>query len=264
MDTYEVPVAVMCERDEDLLKLLVRRGILRKVENENSSNVPTVILKPLPEVKLISLPVENSDTYGNPYLSNHLPIESNFEAITKECLGMSEDRKQWTKELKAAVKEFGHDEVLNAFYFWASSQGTFMGRRPITFFLKNIGSHISYGDAARKPSVTNPALDRVCQKVAYVSDNKVFFTGEYRVKLALLIKDFGEELVLTAFTDFYQDIEDRNIQWAARNFLERASVMVSIIAKKREEAKAQENLLKVTYQKATENVEVLDEEEDEL
>ena len=81
-------------------------------------------------------------TTGNRFLGNGMPIESNFEVICRENLGVTEEKKWWSKELKAAVKEYGHDDVLEAFYNWSINQGTFLGKKPVTMFLKNIGSYI--------------------------------------------------------------------------------------------------------------------------
>ncbi len=195
------------------------------------------------------------------FLTNHQAIEVNIETISRENLGLCEDRKDWLKTLKAAVKEYGHDQLIEAFYEWSIAQGSFMGRRPVTSFLKNIQNNISV--AARKPLVTNPSLAKVEERIAYISNNKVFFTGDYRVKLAALLKDFGPQLITEAFEQFFQDVEEKSINWAARDFLQRASVMITIIQRKKAEAKAQEDLLAATYQQAKESVEEVQEEEEE-
>jgi hypothetical protein len=188
-----------------------------------------------------------------------MPIESNIEEMARNYLGTVEDRSKYKKSLQTAVKEYGHDQILEAFYQWSSSQGNFLGRNPVTTFLKNVGTYVNAVTSA--PKATNPILDRVEQRVAYVTENRVFFTGDNRMKLALLLNDFGEKDVLQAFEDFYQDVDDRNKAWAHRNFLERAHVMVGIIRQKRQEAQAQELLLKQAY--ATAGASVEPEEEDE-
>ena len=191
------------------------------------------------------------------YIGNGKSIEANIEAICKEHLGICEDTKQWIKDLRQALSEYGHDDVLESFYEWSRSVGVFVGKRPVNAYLKNIESHIS---SLRKPKVTNPALERATQKIAYITDNKVFFTGEYRLRLALLLKDYGDDVVLQAFADFYQDVEDKNISWASRNFLERAETMISIIQRKRSEVAAQEALIAAQYAQAKDSVEDVEED----
>ena len=194
------------------------------------------------------------------FLSNHQPIENNFETIAKENLGICEPKKEFTKELKLAVKEHGHDALLESFYNWTVSIGTFMGRRPVTAFLKNPSAHI--GSVRVKPQVSNPALSKTEERIAYVSDNRVFFTGDYRIKLAALLKDFGPELVITAFESFFQDLDDKGIQWAAREFLQRAPVMITTIQRKKSEAESAAKLQAAAFAAAQQAVEEVPEEEE--
>ena len=279
----------------DIVKALVKAGVLLELEHPSISRpanfveakaqeiIKNLSVPELPPVQPGYLRIEQSDNipcdgkivatighyenYENAsdgvdrFLKNHLAIEVNFEIIAKENLGLCEDRKDWLKTLKAAVKEYGHDQLIEAFYEWSIAQGSFMGRRPVTSFLKNIQNNISV--AARKPLVTNPSLAKVEERIAYISNNKVFFTGDYRVKLAALLKDFGPQLITEAFEQFFQDVEEKSINWAARDFLQRASVMITIIQRKKAEAKAQEDLLAATYQQAKESVEEVQEEEEE-
>ena len=196
----------------------------------------------------------------NQYIGNHLPIETNLESMARDFLGVCEDRKLWKNELKAAVKEHGHDEVLNAFYEWASSQGNFIGRKPVTMFLKNAGSYVT---RVNKPQVTSPVLDRIEQRIAYITDNKVFFTGDYRLRLSLLAKEHGHELVEAAFADFYQNVDDRGLPWAARDFLQRADVMIKTIKMKREEVSRQQALVASNYAAAAQAAVEEDEEEED-
>ena len=280
----------------DIVKALVKAGVLLELEHPSISrpanfteakaqeiikNLPVPELPPAqpgylrydnsscePSRVILPLKIEKEDnipcTSGvEKFLTNHQAIEVNIETISRENLGLCEDRKDWLKTLKAAVKEYGHDQLIEAFYEWSIAQGSFMGRRPVTSFLKNIQNNISV--AARKPLVTNPSLAKVEERIAYISNNKVFFTGDYRVKLAALLKDFGPQLITEAFEQFFQDVEEKSINWAARDFLQRASVMITIIQRKKAEAKAQEDLLAATYQQAKESVEEVEiEDETEL
>lgn len=197
----------------------------------------------------------------NPYIGNHLPIDSNIDKICRDILGVVEEKKQWDKPLKEAVKNHGHDEVLEGFYYWAVDwSGGFMGKKPVTMFLKNVDNNL----VSKKPLVTNPALDRVVQNVAYISDNKIIFTGEYRIKLAAVIREHGEEDVITAFKNFFQDVDDRGIPWAARDFLQRASIMIQTTKMKTQAEDRAKQLLQSSYEAAQKSVEADVEEEDEL
>jgi hypothetical protein len=243
-DIYEVVSNnALCS---DIIRVLLNQGFLRKVERT---------VAPQKENVLLPVYAESECTY----LRNGLPIESSIESIAKEFIGKVEDRKHWGKDLKIAVKEYGHDEVLKAFYEWAISQDNFLGPKPVFTFLKNIASVV--GTVSKQ--VSSPALVRVDQRVAYVSDNKVFFSGDLRFRLSQLIKDYGEELVITAFETFYQDVEPKNIKWAHMEFIKRAPVMIETIKTQRAEQAKQALMVAQGYTKAREGViEELEEDED--
>lgn len=259
---------------EAILKMLVDMDYLQKVdsipdldprEKERRFRLEAEkVVSPLPEVSLPKPEPGYLRSGASEYLNNHNSIENNIEKMSKEHIGKAEDKKLWLKELKEAVKEYGHDPVLESFYQWSLSQGpSLMSQKPVTLFLKNVGSHV--GSVSTTPLATNPALDRTEQRVAYITDNKVFFLGEYRFKLAQLLQAFGEELVLQAFEDFYQDVPDKSIPWAARDFLQRASVMITIIQKKNIEANLQQQVLAKSIQEAQRAAtEEIQEEENEL
>ena len=253
---YEKITVIDSQIVEDLLGILEDRKILRKVEYIPAVEIKSSAVHEPVSVAPIPLAVDGVDRF----LKNHQAIEVNVETIAKENLGICEDRKDWLKTLKAAVKEYGHDQILEAFYDWSIAQGTFMGRRPVTSFLKNIQTNIHV--SSRKPLVTNPSLAKVEERIAYISDNRVFFTGDYRVKLAALLKDFGPSLVVDAFEQFFQDVEDKSINWAARDFLQRASVMISTIQRKKSEAEAQAQLEAAALAAAKGAVEEVVEDED--
>ena len=277
MDTYKVLMANGLS--DGLLELLVKRGFLEKVEafqkpeEPRKTEMPAVFAAPygpgvgevvvsLPPYTLVREPISGFVESVDKFLNNHVALENNIETIAKENLGVCEPRKEFEKSIRAAAKEYGHDEVIEAFYNWSIGFGNFAGRKPVAAFLKRIDENI--GRSVRKPTVTNPTLNKVEKRIAYVSDNKVFFTSEYRVRLAGLLKDYGGELVLRAFEDFYQDVEEKSIPYAARDFLQRAAVMIAIIQKKKAEAEEQDRLTQYAYQKAQQSVEPVEEEEEEL
>lgn len=263
---YEITDKGKATLIDNLLDSLVTTGYLRKLDEVkveyHVNKVPATLPPNSGSVLKAPLKIEEQDnTPCNQYIGNHLPIETNIESIARDILGVVEDRKLWVKELKEAVKTHGHDDVLESFYQWAQGwAGSFLGKKPVTFFLKNIDNNIG---TTRKPTVTNPSLDRVSTRIAYISDNKVFFTGDFRIRLASLIREHGEDLVVKAFEDFFQDVDERGLTWAGRDFLQRAHVMILTIKQKHSETEAAKQLLQSSYDAAKSAVEELEEDEPE-
>lgn len=209
---------------------------------------PTYVTTTIPDE-----PRTVSSSFGNPYKGNGLPIETNMKRIAMEFIGICEDQKDFKKELSAAVKLYGHDELLDGFYDWAQIQsGKFLGKRPISSFLKN-GTW-----AAKKPvaAVTNPLLDEVEKFIALTTNNLVFFSGEYRLNLAKLLKEHGLLIVKAAFTEFWGTVTDRDIPWAHSSFLKRADLIIHTLKVREETYKRQvaetQEALKLAQQAAQE------------
>ena len=193
------------------------------------------------------------------YTSAGYTLEKTVERMAKDILGTCEDQKKWDKNLRNAVKEYGHDEILEGFYNWACAQGTFLGRNPVSQFLKNVSSYVR----PTRATVSNPALERTERAIAYASDNLVIFTGEYRFRLAGLINEFGLENVTQAFKDFYATVDEKSRPWAARDFLLKAPVMIAVIQRKQAEADQAKQAVDAAYAAAQGSVET-EEEESEL
>ena len=254
---------------DDMVGVFLKHGKFLKTEKENKVLVTTTptyggwgkteTYTKIPE----ECTVENfSANEGvDAYLSNHMPGESNIEKIASDLLGFSEERKWWLKDYKTAVKQYGHDEVISAFYEWCSSQSNFLGKKPVSAFLRNVGSLV--GMTARKPLVTNPLLDATEKQIAFSTDNKVFFGGDYRVRLARLLKDFGKNLVVEAFNSFYTTVDDKSQNFAAKNFLERAEILISTIQRQKAEQQKQGALAQLQYQEAQKQVTLVEDEEEE-
>jgi hypothetical protein len=251
-----------------VVEALFDAGILRKTEKDErvvyqNRVIPNHVVTSLDarEPDLCVTTVEIAKARDLPFLSNGLPIESNIEAISRESIGHCEDRKGWAKDVRAAAKNYGHDEVLTAFYFWSQAQNGFVGAKPVAAFLRNISQNI--GLTAAKPRVTNPALERVLSEIAYRTDNKVFFQGNYKVLLAAFIKDNGESLVLEAFDEFYEQASQEKTQaFAAKNFIEQAPLIITTIKRRKMERDQQEAKVKSAYQQAQSMVQ--DDEEPEI
>ena len=67
-----------------------------------------------------------------------------------------------------------------------------------------------------------------------------------------------------AFADFFQGVDDRGLPWAARDFLQRADVMIKTIKRKREEVDRQKATLQNAYSAAEQSVEPAEEEDETL
>ncbi len=259
---------------DDVVSVFVKHGKFRKTErpytNEAQQTDPSPVYKAISGLLggKGSLPASEAviENYSynegvDCYLSNHMPIESNIEKMASDLLGFSEERKWWLKDLKASVKQYGHDEVLSAFYEWCSSQSNFLGKKPVSAFLRSVGSLV--GMTARKPLVTNPLLDATEKQIAFSTDNKVFFGGDYRIRLAQLLKNYGKVLVVEAFNSFYTTVDDKGQNFAAKNFLERAEILIATIQRQKAEQQKQEALAAIQHQQAQQQVTTVEEEAEE-
>lgn len=243
-----------------VLDLFEAMGHLRQIFDSEIGK--SHVAENLPAVTALktSLPKIVSDPPVLPGLSMYTAagytLEKTITNISKDLLGVCEEQKKWDKSLRNAAKEYGHDEILQAFYDWASVQGVFLGRSPVTVFLKNVSTHVR----PHTPRVSNPNLDRTEREIAKISDNLVIYTGEYRVRLAALINEFGSELVVEAFNNFLPMVDEKSRPYAARDFLLKAPVMIATIRSKKEEAERQKQAVSAAYTAAQESV---DEETEE-
>jgi hypothetical protein len=254
---------------DDVVGVFIKHGKFRKTEKEDKvvvNSTPTYggwgRVGTYTKISEESTIEDFSPNEGvDQYLSNHMPGESNIEKIASDLLGFSEERKWWLKEYKTAVKQYGHDEVLSAFYEWCSSQSNFLGKKPVSAFLRSVGSLV--GMTARKPLVTNPLLDATEKQIAFSTDNKVFFGGDYRIRLAQLLKTYGKNLVVEAFNSFYTTVDDKSQNFAAKNFLERAEILIATIQRQKAEQQKQEALAQLQYQQAQQQAVPEDDEAEE-
>ena len=233
---------------DSVVEVFVAHGKFRKTETgpygvyktrlPETKEVVTITHTPAVYTTEVEPDTFSSNEGVDAYLSNHMPVESNIEKMGSDLIGFTEERKWWLKDLKVAVKQYGHDEVLSAFYEWCSSQSNFLGKKPVSAFLRSVGSLV--GMTARKPLVTNPLLDATEKQIAFSTDNKVFFGGDYRIRLAQLLKSYGKVLVVEAFNSFYTTVDDKGQNFAAKNFLERAEILIATIKRQKEEQQKQE------------------------
>lgn len=199
-------------------------------------------------------------------MGSTLPLDTQIERMCNEVIGHSEERKVYAKDLKAAVKQYGHDEVLAAFELWVNSQSGFVGRKPVSLFLKNLGNLIH--NVLPAATVTSPALGEVEAEIASITDSQVFFHNQQKPLLASLIKLYSKEEVLQVFNDYWNSVGiDDNIAWAAKNFIEQAGLRIETMRAKKKRQENKDSIVKDAVAKAAQSVatELVEEEvEDNL
>lgn len=182
--------------------------------------------------------------------TGNLAIEHELENRCRSVSVLPEERKTFAKELKAAVKQYGHDEVLDAFDLWLEANSNFVGRKPISTFLRGLSGIISATPAVK---VSSPALSKVESSIALLTDNLVFFGTHQKPVLAALIKEYGEEEVLDAFSDFWNNfnsLSEGDIRWAAKNFLEQAALRIQTQRAKQKQREEKEATLAASLENA--------------
>lgn len=188
---------------------------------------------------------------------SNLPLDTQLAAMCEETIGHVEDKKTYAKELKTAVKEFGHDYILDGFEQWAESVCPFSGRKPMTAFIKSLGN----APVAQK--VSSPVLQKVETEIAAITDNQVFFHVNQKPLLASLIKEYSEAEVLEAFQDFWDALPDDQVQWAAKNFVEQCGLRIDAVRMKRHKQEQKDKLVESSLAAARQAVEdEIDEQED--
>jgi len=191
------------------------------------------------------------------YLKNGKAIEHNIEEISRIAFSFAEEKKLWAKELKLAVREHGHDQVLEGFYNWCETNSNFKGRKPVSSFLKNVSSNIGF--VQKSTGFSNPNLDYVINEIGYLTDNKVMFWGNARAVLAKAIQEHGTENVLEAWRKFYN--EDDNPGFAANGFISQIDILVYNVKKRKKEAENAQAAIEAAYRDAQATVQTEPEEE---
>lgn len=207
---------------------------------------------------------ENVPSEETNQVQNTMPLDSQIEQQCWDIIGHAEEKKLYNKDLKAAVRRYGHDDVLAAWELWVGSQSNFTGKRPISTFIRNIGTLLTAGIV--KTQVSSPALDEVEKQIAVLTDSQVFFHTQQKPLLASLVKTYSKEEVLQVFNDFWNMIDEASIPWAAKNFIEQCGVRVEAMRLKKEKQNSKEKLVGASLAAARQAVEaeIEEEVEDEL
>lgn len=192
-----------------------------------------------------------------------MPLDIQIERQCMETIGHVEDKKIYNKELKAAIRQYGHDEVLAAWESWIGSQSGFTGKRPVSSFIRNLGTLTTVPSSAQ---IAGPSLNDVEREIAVITDSQVFFHTQQKPLLASLVKTYSKEEVLAAFQDFWESTDEYGIPWAAKTFMEQCSVRIDAARVKKQYQKSKEKQLKASLAAARQQIENETEEEveDEL
>lgn len=217
-------------------------------ERYNPANLP-----PLP----IDLQESDKDHNFNYSGSLTIPLDSYIVEQCQETIGHVEDKKFYAKELKAAIKQHGHDKVLGAFKIWLPAVLPFSGRKPINAFIKSLN------ELTPQVKISSPALQEVETEIALITDNQVFFHVGQKPILASLISQYGKQEVLEAFNEFWS-VEPDNMAFAAKNFIEQAQVRIESVRRNKQQKASKERLVDASIQAAREAAEIQEEIEDEL
>lgn len=189
----------------------------------------------------------------------NIPLDSHIVNQCQDVIGNAEDKRFYQKELKAAIKQYGHDEVLESFNNWIESVGsTFTGRKPINAFIKSLS-----GASEAKAIVSSPHLQDVETEIASITDNKVFFFTNQKPILAALIKKYGTEDVIDAFEEFWNNT-DVDVSFAAKNFIEQANIRIESTHKRKAEEAAKANKVEASIMAARSQVENELEDQEEI
>ena len=221
-------------------------SVLKKYNLASLPPLPTAVKTPEEQPKFTS--------------SSNVPLDSYIVNECENVFGFAEDKRTYNKDLKAAVKQYGHDEVKAAFETWISSTNSFSGKRPISAFIKSLS-----GLTAVRAEVSSPSLQEVETYIAQITDNKVFFFTTQKPILASLITKYGKEDVIDAFEEFWNSTDKEN-QFAAKNFVEQATIRIEATKKKKLEKAYTESRVRASILAAQAESENTEEEEieDEL
>lgn len=182
---------------------------------ERYANLPPVPTRPQADAaaQAQAYPASQAAPSGN------RPIESSVEDRIRDVIGFAEERIHWKKEIRDAVKTHGYDVVLASLDIWLEGQRVFTGKRPVSAFLRSLPSLAAAG--ARPAAAQSPALQKVEDEIALLSNNLVVFSNAQKPHLALMVKDDGPEAVLHVFREFWAPLDDYGKKWAAKDFIEK-------------------------------------------
>lgn len=145
-------------------------------------------------------------------------------------------------EVKELVEAFGERKVVEAFEEWAEVKKGELIARPIQEFSR-VAAGICTGTIQLKPKGDLFAL---LNDLAATSDNRVLFNREQQAAVGRLMATHSPADIKSAFQEFWGNIEGDEflVKQAAKTFTEAAEQLLFVRAKRVEEARKTEALLK--------------------
>jgi hypothetical protein len=173
--------------------------------------------------------------------------ETKISEIWEQRSGRTtEPKNQFKKELKELIRVYGEDEVLSQFEIWATLNNGNYYKRPISAFIKQYtGTATVNGNLFNMSEINDLAVE-----LSFLSGGDITFNRLNLNGLALLLRDFSKDELITAFKKFYSENE-QDPQWAAKDFVEKAPqlILVARMQKERDlEQKRQIEQIKVQVQ----------------
>src|SRR5271155_2652511 len=158
--------------------------------------------------------------------------ETKIAEIWGELTGqVTEPKEQYKKELKELVRVYGEEQILSQFEIWANLNASAGFKRPISAFIKQYQGTASATRNLFKPSEIND----LAVELSLCSGGDVTFNRLNLQGLAQLLAEFSQEEIISAFKKFYLEYTG-NWQWAAKDFIEKASQLTLVARKLKAEA----------------------------
>jgi uncharacterized protein YdaU (DUF1376 family) len=213
--------------------------------NECSTGVQEVLNTPPTETnKIKESKVKEIKESKEKKLSKPVPLESAIVLSAMEFGLFPEEKKFWKKEIHELEKSVGEESVLAAFKVWAANG--YSGRWPIKAFLNQSGGIVV------SQKTQTPDLTATLDEIVFVSGNTVRFNTAQQIQLGQLVAEFGSENVLRAFREFYSQLDDYTIKFAAKNFIEQGPQILRFFVKSAEVLSAERNSTEVLKTKLRE------------
>ena len=138
-------------------------------------------------------------------------------------------------DVKELVEAFGERRVVEAFEEWAEVKKGELIARPIGDFSR-VAAGICTGTVQLKPKGDLFAL---LNELAGVADNRVLFNREQQAAIGRLMSEHSPADIKSAFQEFWGNIsgDDFQVRSAARTFTEAAEQLLSVQARRKEDAR---------------------------
>ena len=167
-----------------------------------------------------------------------MSLKSNITDKCRSILGIrvNPQAQDWA-EITALGRVYDHAEIVNAFESWATPHRGEVIPYPLSAFLK-VADGVLSGILSLQE---DEELNLFSAKLYNLADQA--FTGKYRFVLKDLVKKYGQDEVLSAYTEFLSNLDDFKKSNAVRDFCEGGAVAVIGGRKLRKEQDAEKEKL---------------------